>query len=125
MMKKTKPRNPSKSKRASEQAVHSALSILETMANSDKEVQVMVIWPLFTLTFEAAVEKHKLEGLYTLFTKAFNIEIAPSMSETILFAHDGDGLFLARKDMSILIELEAHGAEELQARYPGASKLIH
>ncbi len=88
MAKKTKASKPSKGKRASEEAVRAALSILEQMSKSEKEVHVMVIGPLFTVTFEAAIEKHSVEGIYTLSTDKFDMNVAPSLAETLLF-HPG------------------------------------
>lgn len=127
MTKKTKSKNASKGKRASEDAVRAALSILEEMSKRDKEVQVLVVGPgpFLSLAFEATVEKYEeLEDCYILSTEAFDMNIAPAMSETILFSLEG-GLFLSRKGIAITIELEEHSAEELLERYPGAGKLIN
>lgn len=124
MAKKTKSRTASKGKRASEDMIHTALSILEEMSKSDKAVQVMVFGPMFTLDFEATVTKGQVEGYYALSTECFDMNVAPSMSDTILFSPEG-GVFLSRKGMGMTIEPEERGAEELLARYPGASKLIH
>ena len=123
MTKKTKSKNTSKRKRAREKAVRKVLSSLEEMIKIDS-VQVTVLGPLFTLTFEATLEKHEVEGWYTLSREGFDINIAPELSEIILFSPEG-GVFMSRKGMAITIELEARSAEEILARYPGASKLIH
>jgi hypothetical protein len=48
------------------------------------------------------------------------MNIAPAMSETILFSPEG-GLFLSRKGMGLTIEPEEHSAEGLLVRHPGAS----
>jgi hypothetical protein len=121
--KKAKSRKAS-SKRASEDTFRAALSILEEMIKSGKQVHVMVVGGPFILTFEAAVEKHDVECWYAITAEGFNISVAPAMSKTILFSSDG-GLLFNSKSMAMTIEPEEHSAEELVARFPEDSKLIN
>lgn len=111
-----------KGKRPGVDAIQAALSILEEMSKSDGEVHVMVLGSLFMLTFRAKVKKHAAKGWYKLSTGVFNLNIAPEMSETLVFSENG--LFLGREDMGITIDRDEHSTEQLLARYPGA-KLIH
>ena len=112
-------------KRASEDQIQTAISILEQMSKSGKQVQVMVLWPLFMVTFGAYIVKHQnVEDLFTLRAGEFTISVSPRLAETLLFHPDG-GLFLERDRMAMTIEPGEHTAEEMLARYPAANKLTH
>jgi hypothetical protein len=112
-------------KRASEEQIQTAISILERMSQSGQQVHVMVLWPLFMTTFGARIVKHrKVDDLFTLNAGEFTISVSPRFADTLLVHPDG-GLFLERDRMAMTIEPGEHTAEELVARYPAASKLTH
>jgi hypothetical protein len=112
-------------KRASEEQIQAAISMLERMSRSGENVQVMVLWPLFMVTFAAHIVKHQgVDGFFTLKAGEFTISVSPRLAETLLFHPDG-GMFFERDRMAMTIEPEEHSAEEVLTRYPAATRLIH
>lgn len=124
MAKKTKTIKVSKSKGVSAEQIRAALTRLEEIAKSGKQVHVTVVSPAFPLRFQATIKKFE-EGWYALSAEGFEVIVAPVWSEAILFAPDGGGLCLIRENVAVTIDPDKYGREEILAHYPDTGELIH
>jgi len=100
------------------------MKFLEHLSKTHRQVWVMISGSVFMLHFHATVEKFEIGGWYTLSAKALAVNVAPALSEKILFDPDG-GLFMESKGMGVAIGLKEESPEELLARYDIAAGLVH
>ena len=113
---------PAKRKKPSEEAISSALSILDRMSQSGARVHAMVIINPMILTFDSTIEKQ--EDRYALVKSDLTIGVEPKLCDLIMSSPEG-GLLLARKEVMVLLDEEERSTEELLKLWPSVSRLVH